>query len=44
MHGGVPAEAAEIGVPDILPIQFGIADVDPIERKFFSKLCVFDGD
>jgi hypothetical protein len=44
MHGGVPAEATEIGVPHILPIQFRIADVDPIERKFLSKLRVFDGD
>ncbi len=44
MHGGVPAEAAEIGTPDVLLIQFGITDVDLIEREFLGKLCVIDDD
>jgi hypothetical protein len=44
MHGGVPAEAVEIGTLDVLLIQFGITDVDLIEREFLGKLCVIDDD
>ena len=44
MHGGVPAEAAEIGTPDVLLIQCGIAEVDLIEREFLGKLHVIEDD
>ena len=37
MHGGVPAQAAEIVRPDVLLVQCGIADVDLIERDFFRQ-------
>ena len=42
MHGGVPAQAAEIVRPDVLLVQSGIADVDLIERDLFRKRGVID--
>jgi len=44
MHGGVPAQTAEIGLPDVLLVQCGIPDVDLIERDFFGERCMIDGD
>ena len=35
VHGGVPAQAAEIVLPNVLLVQPGIADVDLVERNLF---------
>ncbi len=42
VHGGVPAQAAEIVRPDVLLVQPGIADVDLIERDLFRKRGVIN--
>ena len=44
MHGRVPAQAAKIGLPDVLLVQRGIADVDLVERRLFRKCGVIHGD
>ena len=43
MHGGVPPQPAEIGLPDVVLIEPGIADVDLVERDLLRERGVIEG-